>query len=236
MGRGTNKDSQIDAKGLKQILGRIFRPRHADSGDQPFLLVKERTVRVELAPVIAAIAQNPACNDHDIVGMVNVPGVKPADIEIVRAYMHRFGPDLANPLPIDAHTERRLLLDENTPQPAMLHLSQTFGWATHVSAEGFSGRDTPDQDIWRYAHAQGFSAIVTRDTDFFYIQREFSQTAFNQGAEEVPLLIFVPEAVSTESLTGLFSTYADNIRHYMREKTHLACSLGRKNGCQPLAL
>lgn len=236
MGRGTNKDGQIDTKGLKQILGRIFRPRHADTGDLPFLLVKERTVRVELASVIAAITQNPGRNDHDIVGMVNVAGVKPADIEIIRAYIHRFGTDLANPLPLAAHAERLLLLDENTPQPAMLHLSQNFGWATHVSAEGFAGRDTPDQDIWGYAHAQRFSAILTRDTDFLYIQREFSRAAFDQGAADVPLLIFVPEAVSTESLTGLFSTYAENIRHYMAEKTHLACSLGSKNGCQPLAL
>ena len=242
MGRSTSKDNRndmsIDKNGLKQILGRIFRPRHVSEGEEtvlPFLLVKERTVRVELEQVIQTITENPARNDNEILGLVGVPGVKPADIEMARAYIHRFGTDLANPLSIVAHPERTLLLDENTPQPAMLHLSRQFGWATHVSAEGLSGRDTPDVDIWDFAHAHQFAAIVTRDTDFFYIQKHRGEEALDRGDENIPLLIFVPETLSTEKLSGLFSQHGTNIRRHMKLQ-NLACSLSDEKGCRELHL
>lgn len=51
--------NKIDGKGLKQLLGRIFRFRHGDDNYHPFLLLKERTVRLELEDVINAITQNP---------------------------------------------------------------------------------------------------------------------------------------------------------------------------------
>ncbi len=242
MGRGNRNNDKVDTKGLKQILGRIFRHRHGNADEQPFLLIKERTVRVALDPLIKRITENPQLQDQDIVGLAQTPGLKPSDIEMTRAYIHRFGTDLAHPLPLSAHPQRQLLLDENTPQAAMLPLTHNFGWATHVSAEGLSGRDTPDQDIWHYAQDHNFSAIVTRDTDFFYIQRHLAANALAQGKNSVPLLIFVPETVSTESLTGLFKANARNIRHYIGalkdegRATQLACSLNDKNGCQPLPL
>lgn len=188
---------------------------------------------MDLNPVIEAITNNPTSDDYQIVGLVGTLGVKPSDIEIVRAYIHRFGVDLNNPLPIEAHPNRTLLLDENTPQPAMLALSQNFGWATHVAAEGFLGRDTPDQDIWQFARQQKFEAIVTRDTDFLCIQEHMARQEMNKGASDIPLLIFVPETLSTESLCGLFARHGKDIRHYMSAKSHLVCDLGSDIGLQP---
>jgi predicted nuclease of predicted toxin-antitoxin system len=227
-----NKD-KIDSKGLKQLLGRIFRARHSDENDPPFLLVKERSVRVDLESVIKAITQNPTYNDNQIVGLVAKHGLKPSDIEIVRAYIHRFGSDVTNPLPIEAHPLRRLLLDENTPQPAMLSLSQSFGWATHVAAEGLAGRDTPDEDIWEFACRHKFQAIVTRDTDFFEIQERRARSALEDGIA-VPLLVFVEENISAASLTGIFSSHKQAIERYMSAATCLAIGVSDKTAPKPL--
>lgn len=233
MGR-FNKGQQIDAQGLKQILGRIFGARHPEAGDLPFLLIKERTVRVELDTVIRAIVENPTSSDQEIVGKMNVSGIKPSDIEIARAYIHRFGTDVANPLSIDVHAQKTLLLDENTPQTAMLPLSKSFGWATHVSAENLAGRNTPDESIWEFAQDKKFAAIVTRDTDFFYIQKHRGEEAMEKE-EHVPLLIFVPETVSAGSLSALFVGYARDVQHHLKVRS-LACSLAAEAGCHELHL
>jgi predicted nuclease of predicted toxin-antitoxin system len=233
MGRHNNKENKIDTKGLKQLLGRIFRPRHMEENDLPFLLVKERSVRVDLKLLIDAITGNPTYDDCQIVGTVGVSGVRPSDIEVVRAYIHRFGSDVRKPLSIEDHPNRTLLLDENTPQPAMLHLSKNFGWATHVAAEELSGRDTPDQDIWQFARREKFAAIVTRDTDFLYIQEHLGQEALDQGEDDVPLLIFVTETLSTESLSALFVKHAKELRRHIAEKSYLVCDLGSDLGCKP---
>lgn len=238
MGCLKHKADKVDKKGLKQVLGRIFRPRHAEEPVDPFLVVKDGQVKVRLDHVIQCIQSNPADDDTLIVGRLGsqygIQGVRPADIEIVRAYIHRFGSDISHPLPITAHEKHILLLDENTPQPAMYHLSRRFGWATHVAAEGLAGRDTPDQDIWEFACRENFGAIVTRDTDFLYIQKERGGAAVREGQDHVPLLIFVGENLSTESLSGLFDRSAGDIRHYLSAGSHLACSLSTQEGCRPL--
>ena len=238
MGRGQDKDYKIDKHGLKQVLGRIFRPRHGDEGADPFLIVKDGSMKIRLDRVIHCIQSNPEADDHGIVGHLAqqhcIHGVRPADIEIVRAYMHRFGSDISHPLPIDHHPVRTLLLDENMPQPAMLHLSNSFGWATHVAAEGLSGRDTPDEDIWEFAYDKKFGAIVTRDTDFLEIHKR--RTAVGTMAEDVavPLLVFVDGNVSTKSLTGIFGRHKQAIERYMGNLNHLAIAVNEDVAPKPL--
>lgn len=233
LGLRTNKEDKINKKGLRQILGRIFRSRHSDDNDAPFLLVKERSVCVDLEHVIKAIIQNPTYNDNQIVGLVDIHGLKPSDIEIVRAYIHRFGSDVANPLQIEAHPTRRLLLDENTPQSAMLHLSQSFGWATHVAAEGLAGRDTPDEDIWEFACHYNFHAIVTRDTDFLEIQERRAWAAMADDIP-VPLLVFFEDNTNAPTLTAVFSEHKQVIENYIREPNILAIGMSDKNAPKPL--
>jgi predicted nuclease of predicted toxin-antitoxin system len=237
MGRHTNKEDKIDKKGLRQILGRVFHSRNAEKKEDPFLVVKDGKVKVRLDHVIHCIQANPDADDRSLVGLLMrqhcIYGVRPADIEIVRSYMHRFGNDVANPLPIEAHPLRRLLLDENTPQPAMLHLSLSFGWATHVAAEGLAGRDTPDEDIWEFACRHKFQAIVTRDTDFFEIQERRASSALEDGIA-VPLLVFVEENISAASLTGIFSSHKQAIERYMSAATCFAIGVSDKSAPKPL--
>ncbi len=237
MGRHTNKEDKIDKKGLKQVLGRIFRPRHPEENEVPFLIIKERQVKVRLDHVIQCILNNPNDDDTCIVGYLGrqycIHGVSPADVEIVRAYIHRFGPDVVNPLSIEAHPTRRLLLDENTPQPAMLHLSKCFGWATHVAAEGLAGRNTPDEDIWDFACQYGFETIVTCDTDFLEIQERRAQTA-KEDDIAVPLLVFVDGNTNTESLTTIFSSHKHRIDGYIRNANCLAISVTENGDPKPL--
>lgn len=235
MGLRTQKSRHPAKADMKQVIGRIFRPRHpSDDAEQPFLLAKDGQVKIALQEVVDCVMAHHTHPDTDIVAKLGARGVRPADIEIVRSYIHRFGSDVAHPLPIAAHQSRELLLDENTPQPAMLYLSEIFGWSTHVAAEELAGRDTPDQDIWEYACHHRFGAIVTRDTDFLHIQSEMGEKAIEDGqGDSVPLLVFIPENLSTGLLCGMFRRYAGDIRGYMKEKT-LACQLTSSQGCSPL--
>lgn len=235
MGLRTEKNRHPAKADMKQVLGRIFRHRHpSDETEQPFLLAKDGQVKVPLQDLVDCVVAHLPEDDSNIVAHMGVRGVRPADIEIVRSYIHRFGSDVAHPLPIAAHQNRELLLDENTPQPAMLYLSKIFGWSTHVAAEELAGRDTPDQDIWDYASSHHFGAIVTRDTDFLHIQKESGGRAVDEGrGEDVPLLLFVPENLTTGMLCGMFRRYAADIRDFMQGEV-LACQLTHDAGCSPL--
>lgn len=237
MGRGRDKADKIDKNGLKQVLGRIFRPRHGEGNDTPFLIVKDRTLRIGLARVINCIQSSPDTDDHGIVEHLAsqdcIYGVRPADIEMVRGYIHRFGSDIHNPLSIGDHPVRTLLLDENMPQLAICRLSKSFGWATHVAAEGLAGRDTLDESIWQFASDKNFRAIVTRDTDFLEIQKRRAKEVSGDSFS-APLLIFVDGNVSTESLTGIFLRYKNPIQGYMNDANCLAISV--RDDCAPKPL
>ena len=238
MGRRQDKANKIDKTGMKQILGRIFRPRHEDNGAERFLIVKDGSMKVRLDLVIHCIKSNPEADDQAIVGHLSqqhsIHGVRPADVENVRAYIHRFGSDLFYPLSINDHPVRTLLLDENMPQLATLRLSQSFGWATHVSAEGLAGRDTPDENIWEFACDNKFCAIVTRDTDFLEIQKRRTDKATMTDDVTVPLLVFVEGNVSAESVTGIFSRHKRSIQGHMRDMNHLAIAVNENTAPKPL--
>jgi|GEM_PF-2596134 len=233
LGCGKNKVAKLGGQGVKQVLGRIFRPRHDDTGDiTPFLSIKDRTKKVDLQTIIDCVSASPDDHDFEIIGKLGITGLKPSDIEIVRAYMHRFGNDVKKPLGIDNHPKPVLLLDENIPQPAMFCLTQIFGWSTHVAAEGLAGRDTPDQNIWEFGLRHKFSAIVTRDTDFLEIQKRLCNSEI--GRQDTPLLIFLEENISTESLSQMFRQHKYNIQKYIDDQSLLGCRLNAELGLRPL--
>ncbi|HAJ90179.1 MAG TPA: hypothetical protein DCM27_04075 [Rhodospirillaceae bacterium] len=92
-----------------------------------------------------------------------------------------------------------------------------------------------DENIWEFASAHQFAAIVTRDTDFFEIQKRRGESAILEGGH-TPLLVFVPENISADALVALFAEHTRDIRGYVDGRDHLACSLGKESGCQPLFL
>ncbi|MEK7802208.1 MAG: DUF5615 family PIN-like protein, partial [Pseudomonadota bacterium] len=144
-----------------------------------------------------------------------------------------FGFSLADRLPLQAHKERMVLLDENSPHSAVLSLSQNFGWASHVGLEGLVGRDTPDESIWEYAQNNNFGCIVTRDTDFLEIHSRRSELSDKEGSF-VPLLVFVAQNLNTTLLTDMFRRHAGVLRQYMTTKENVACQISDEQGCHPL--
>lgn len=232
MERGKDKALKISKAGLKSVLRRIFTDPTDNTGT-PFLLLKDGAVKLKLADVIKLIIQTPDVDDREIVARSGISGLRPTDVMIARAYIHRFGSDVERPLKIDDHPVHTLLLDENLPQPAMLSLSKSFGWATHVAAEGLAGRGTPDENIWEFALREKFQAIVTRDADFLEIQKRRALAAMKDGMG-FPLLIFVKDNTNTPSLTDIFSSYKSAIEYHISRRSCLAIGVSHTSYLNPL--
>lgn len=230
-----HKDQKICRKDFSRVLGRIHvsaAERNPETGiAPPFFLIRDGTRRLSLERVLARILIAPDASDHDVVACMEEPGLRPADVMMARAYLHRFGPDVMQPraLPEDG---KILLLDENTPPETMLSLSQSFGWATHVQAEGLSGRDTDDELIWDFALEHNIAGIVTRDTDFLGIhRRRFQSDVIERNF--APSLIFVEGNMTYETLNTLFSSHAVQIRTALGD-TRAGCVLHPEKECRPL--
>ena len=58
----------------------------------------------------------------------------------------------------------KILVDENLPLRLSKELTDLFPRIDHASKLGL--RSKPDSEIWRYAVAQGYTAILTADADF----------------------------------------------------------------------
>ncbi len=210
----------------RKTMGRI----HQIDGDFFFLVGDQPKRTVPLDLVIKTIESNPDATNKDVLSQIQIRGLKPADVEMARLYLHRFGPDMAKPFDLPDVGQRILMLDECTPPLATVPLSKAFGWSTHVEAEGLAGKKTPDIQIWEYATSQKFSAMVTRDRDFLDVLKY--QTPESQ--EGTPFLIYVTENVSVEGLVDLFNKSANEIRNTMRNGLHKGCSLSAARGCIPL--
>ncbi len=210
----------------RKTMGRI----HRIEDGLHFMVGDQQKRNVPLAQVIEAINDNPDMSNKDILSVIQIRGLKPADIEAARLYIHRFGSDLANPLDLPEPSQRVLMLDECTPPLATVPLSKAFGWSTHVEAEGLAGKKTPDIQIWEYATDQNFAALVTRDRDFLGVLKYEPP----RSERVAPFLIYVTENVSVDGLVGLFTQHAGEIGHIMRENLHKVCSLSAGNGCHPL--
>ncbi|MDD3021556.1 MAG: DUF5615 family PIN-like protein [Alphaproteobacteria bacterium] len=210
----------------RKTMGRI----HQIEDGLHFIVGDQQKRNVPLAQVIEAINDNPDMSNKDILSVIQIRGLKPADIETARLYIHRFGSDLANPLDLPEPSQRVLMLDECTPPLATVPLSRAFGWSTHVEAEGLAGKKTPDIQIWEYATDQNFAALVTRDRDFLGVLK-YEPPRSEMG---VPFLIYVTENVSVDGLVSLFTQHAGEIGHIMRGNLHKGCGLSAGNGCRPL--
>jgi len=210
---------------MKKFLGRIYK----SGEDLVFAIGPRKSTILPLQNVIDAISQNPEATDHKILGLMRVPGLKPADIETARIYLHRFGPDLKKPVQLTAvNGAKTLLLDECIPLLATIPLTDSFGWATHVELEGLAGKGTPDWKIWNLAIQEDFPAIVTRDSDFLVISSY-------EKKERGPFLIHISGNVSPKSLTSLFMGYSSSIRGLMEGASHIrGCQLSVEKGCQPI--
>ncbi|MDY0029253.1 MAG: DUF5615 family PIN-like protein [Pseudobdellovibrionaceae bacterium] len=187
-----------------------------------------------LQPLLDILVQNPDMDAHDVLGKVGRRGLRPADIETARLFLHRYGSNSLSPeaLPVESH--RVLLLDECTPVTAAVPLSRVFGWTTHVEAEGLAGKRTPDMTIWDYVSRHNFAAIVTRDSDFFKISDDHD----TGQRERLPFLIHIGENLNAETLTALFIKHGHGIRHLMTSVRNgvivRGCRMSSKDGLNPL--
>jgi len=229
---GNRQTKKVDIKGCRKIFGRIF--LNSDDHHSPFLLLKDGTVKFPIDDVVTAIINQETEDDKQIISALGVVGLRPDDVSVVRAYIHRFGSDIYNPKTIGDHPDHVLLLDQNAPPSSILDLSRHFGWTTHVGGEGLVGRNFPDEEIWTFAHENNFQAIVTRDTDFLGIQKNRAVEEIEGGAESVPQLIFIRENLTADILMAMFLKHAKGISVAIQNRTNLAYELGSQSGMVPL--
>lgn len=217
----------------KRMFGRLYLPRVAAEWAEPVLIIREGQEIVPIGDMLTLVANHPAATNEEIIGLLRRNGVKPSDVDTLRIYGHRFGFDAASPKSLADCPPPVILLDENSPTTAVLSLSKSFGWATHVGLENLVGRDTPDEDIWEYAQEHKFGCIVTRDTDFLEIHGRRAESAGQEGAH-VPLLVFIKHNLNTDVLSGLFVQHAYGLRHYIKSEGTVACALDEQSGLAPL--
>lgn len=217
-----NKDQKISRAGVTPVIGRVMvsaADRNPETGiAEPFLLLKDGTVKFSVRPVIALLLSHPEACNEEIVSKVAQPGLRPIDVAMVRIYMHRFGCDVLNPAPLPKDG-KIFLLDQNIPPEAVLRISRAFGWSAHVQTEGLAGKNMPDDLIWDYAAEHNFAGIVTGDTDFLGIQRRrFEKTYESEGA--APSLVFVDKSIAHSDLCTVFEAQAAGIRAVVREGSY----------------
>lgn len=226
---GKHQERRARNSDFKRILGRIYVPRHAEGGRQPYLELKDGANIVPLQAIIDMVRNAPEATDYDLVGQAKIAGLRPDDVQSVRAYIHRFGADVRCPFPIEHHENHVLLLDENIPQSAMLSLSVVFGWSTHVAAENLAGQNTPDRDILRFGCRHSFSALVTRDSDFIAMYRQFDSEADVEDGP-VPVLLFIPDNTDDQRLSEMFNLHSGALKDIFRHSRKLAYRLNVAEG------
>lgn len=217
---------------MKKLVGRIYR-----DGEDAFFLVNgskdkktREEVRIALIDVLKTIQSRPLAANKEIIGQIGVQNLlRQSDIDAARLYIHRYGYDLDGRKDVSP----KLLLDECVPVNAVVPLSQTFGFATHIDLEGLGGKSTSDRDVWDYATQKGISALLTKDEDFLGVSR-------HRGAEgkKSPFLIVIRgrKMPDLNRICKLFEEHAGKIRSMMVDNDLRGCSLSLSAECKPLTL
>lgn len=158
------KRQNIKSQGLKRIFGLIS--VQAEEGH----LVLSRSL-TRLSPLLDDLSHGKS--DEYIYAAYK--GIKPDEIRTAKAYLCRFGADEKAPLALP-QGQKAILLDENIPYTLLPYVQKNFGLSSHVEAEGLSRQNLAphnkvhakalDTLICKFAMAQQFTAILTKDTDF----------------------------------------------------------------------
>ncbi len=230
---GRHKREHAARGQYKRMFGRLYLPRVTAAGAEPALIIREGQEIVPIGTMLGLIANQPSATNEEIICLLRCAGLKPSDIDTLRIYGHRFGFDVTSPRNLADCPPPVVLLDENSPTTAVLSLSKSFGWATHVGLENLVGRDTPDEDIWEFAQVHQLGCIVTRDSDFLEIHGRRSESAGQEGAH-VPLLVFIKHNLNADVLSGLFVQHSYGLRQYMKSEGTVACALDEQSGLAPL--
>lgn len=223
-----DKTEKLSRDGFVRILGRIhiceFDRDPVTRVAPPFLLLQDGRKKFPIEGVVRALESREWDNHDQVVSFLREPGLRPDDVTMVRAYVHRFGSDL-NCLSSLPEGNRDFLLDENMPPAAMLTLSRNFGWATHVQVEGLAGRATPDQLIWDYARDKGIGTIVTQDSDFLSIQRRNFDSPHPEGLPPPHILFVEGRGVSAGNFSNMLRTHWAQVSALIRDDDSPGCRL-----------
>lgn len=156
------------------------------------------------------------------------------DLDACRAYQVRFHPEtLKNTHDIDPQ-EKFFLMDENMSYFLLYDIAKTYGWCSHVAAEGLQGKGKNDDEkhIWAHAIREKYKAVLTADSDFIDISRRHRERIIRQHGsvqndpEHTPAVIHVANNVPRNKALYLLNKYEDDIRDFVMGNEHTHARLG----------
>lgn len=165
---------------------------------------------------------NDGADEKDI--LATYPQLDKEHIAICKAYQVRFmaheqvGMEHINP------DEKFFMLDENTSYMLLYDVARIFGWSSHVFADGLYNENNDDEaNIWKHMVENGYKAIITEDSDFKRISRNFRRKVIEQyGSIEnapfnVPVVIFISKNCSREDVAARLEAFKDKILEYITD-------------------
>lgn len=165
--------------------------------------------------------------------------LKQQDLDACRAYQVRFRPETLK----DSHhldpNDKFFLMDENMSYFLLYDVAKTYGWCSHVAAEGMQGKGHNDDEkhIWAHAVSAEYKAVLTADSDFIDISRRHRQKMIKQhgdvhkSPDNTPTVIHIANNISRNKAIYLLNKYEDDIRDFVMGNNHTHARLN-ENGLE----
>jgi len=208
-------------------------------GGRPFIVATVRDeenlflreTEIEVANIINMFRKK----SRDSTILKKYPELSKTDLDACRAWQIKCAPQtLPENFNIDEN-KKFFLMDENISYLLMYKVAKIFGWSSHVSAEGLTGEHNDDEkDIWAYAVAQRYKAVLTKDSDFLEISQKYRRSIIAQYGSiancptNTPVVIHVEGNVEPKRLAQLLRRYECEIRDFVEANDHRYAVLGRK--------
>lgn len=150
------------------------------------------------------------------------------DLDACRAYQVRFRPETLK----DTHhldpDDKFFLMDENMSYFLLYDLAKTYGWCSHVGAEGLQGRGHNDDEkhIWAHAVSEKYKAVLTADSDFIDISSRHRNNMIrhhgcvHQSPVHTPAVIHISNNISRNKALYLMNKFEDDIREFVMNNNH----------------
>ncbi len=159
------------------------------------------------------------------------PHIRFSDITACRAYRVKFlAHTLADVFGV-SRQKPQMMIDENIAYKLLYKIVPLLGKSSHVYAEGLYDENNLDyKHIWKHMIGKRYSGILTTDTDFKVIARDYREHlestygALQNAPEKVlpPVVIIAPRAFSNKNLAALIEKHRGEISALLQNRGHVA--------------
>lgn len=204
-----NRRNENGVTPLRHVFGRVIQHPDCHNG-KPFLNGTCVTVPEILADIENGLSDSEITDKYEDINKLH--------IRICRAYQARFEAHTQTDLEHVDPDDKVFMLDENISYTLLYDVAREYGWCSHVYADGLYG-DTNDDllNIWAHMVQQGYKAILTQDSDFKRISRNYRRGllerygALEDCSDHIPVVVFVSKSLSLDKIIEKLRTHKSDI-------------------------